>query len=54
MNQEKLKLIVRNMELLVNALKEEIKEPSIPKYEEVISYYNRNDVDEFYDENEDV
>lgn len=54
MNQEKIKMIVRNMELLVNALKEEIKEPTFPKYEEVVSYYNENDVDEYYNEEDDV
>ena len=54
MNQEKVRMIVHNMELLISALKEELKEPVIPKYEEVISYYDKNDVDEFYDENEDV
>lgn len=54
MNQERIKLIVRNMELLVNALKEEIKEPVSPNYEEVVSYYNENDVDEYYSEDDDV
>lgn len=54
MNVEKVKLIVKNMELLVTALKEEIKDPVVPPYEEVVSYYHRNDVDEYYDENEDV
>lgn len=54
MNQEKIKLIIHNMELLLTSLKEELKEPVMPNYEEVISYYDKNDVDEFYDENEDV
>ena len=54
MNRERIKLIVRNMELLVNALKEEIKDPVVPNYQEVVSYYDKNDVDEYYDENEDV
>lgn len=54
MNQERIKMIVHNMELLVSALKEEIKEPVIPNYEEVISYYDENDVDEYYSEDDDV
>lgn len=54
MNQERIKLIIRNMELLVNALKEEIKDPVIPNYEEVVSYYDENDVDEYYSEDDDV
>lgn len=49
MNQEKLKLIVHNMELLVRSLKEEIQEPSNMNYEEVAPYLIDDDI-EFYEE----
>lgn len=42
------------MELLIRSLKEELKDPVVPNYEEVVSYFDENDVDEYYDENEDV
>ncbi len=47
MNQERLKLIVHNLELLVNSLKEEIQDPSDYKYEEIAPYIEE-DVDEYY------
>lgn len=53
MNQERLKLIVHNLELLVNSLKEEICEPPSYKYEEIASYIE-DDVDEYYVEEENV
>jgi hypothetical protein len=52
MNQERLKLIVHNLELLVNSLKEEIQEPSVDyNYGEIASYIE-SDVDEYYVEGE--
>lgn len=45
MNRERIKLIIKNMELLVEALKEEIKEPV--KESESILY---DDYDEIYEE----
>jgi hypothetical protein len=53
MNQERLKLIVNNLELLVQSLKEEIQEPSNYSYEEIASYIEDDDL-EYYDEEEDV
>lgn len=53
MNQERLKLIVNNLELLVRSLKEEIQEPSNYVYENIVPYIE-DDVDEYYVENEDV
>jgi hypothetical protein len=53
MNQERLKLIVHNLELLVNSLKEEIQDQSADyNYGEIASYIE-NDVDEYYVEGED-
>jgi hypothetical protein len=51
MNQERLKLIIKNLESLVNCLKEEIQEPIKYNYEEVVSYIE-DDVDEYYVEEE--
>ena len=54
MQKEKLEMIVATLELLLVTLKEELKEqPEIP-YEEVVSYLNEEDVDEYYDEELDV
>jgi hypothetical protein len=53
MNKEKLKLIVRNLELLVQSLKEELDLEDRPQYnyEEITS--NLTDYDEvFYDEDD--
>ena len=49
MNQEKVKLIVRNMELLVRSLKEELKDSPSISYEEVSPYLVDDDI-EFYEE----
>jgi hypothetical protein len=51
MNQERLKLIVNNLELLVRSLKEEIQEPLNHNYEEIVSYID-DDVDEYFVEDE--
>jgi hypothetical protein len=56
MNKQKLKLIVRNLELLVDSLKEEIDsdEKSNLNYKEITHYLENCDDDiEYYDENED-
>lgn len=52
MNQERLKLIVNNLELLVRSLKEEIQEPSVYKYEEISQFLEEDGDLEYYDENE--
>ena len=49
MNQEKVKLIIHNMELLIHSLKEELQEPLNMKYEEVAPYLVDDDI-EFYEE----
>ena len=49
MNQEKVKLIVHNMELLVRSLKEELKDPPSLSYDEVCPYLVDDDI-EFYEE----
>jgi type II secretory ATPase GspE/PulE/Tfp pilus assembly ATPase PilB-like protein len=54
MNQEKVKLIVKNMELLIQSLKKEIEDPVEYNYEEITQYINDEDVDEYYDDKEDV
>jgi hypothetical protein len=51
MNREKVKLIVRNMELLIGSLKKELEEPPDHNYEEIVSYIE-DDVDEYYIEGE--
>lgn len=54
MTKEKLEMIVATLELLLVTLKEELKEqPELP-YEEVVSYLNEDDVDEYYEEDLDV
>jgi hypothetical protein len=53
MDKEKVKLIIHNVELLIQSLKKEIDEPSY-KYEEIVSYIDENDVDEYYSEEDDV
>lgn len=52
MNQERLKLIVHNLELIVNSLKEEMREESVFYNHEEISSYIESDVDEYYVEEE--
>lgn len=54
MNQERVKLIVRNLESLIECLKQELEEPkevSRMPYEEIAPYLE--DYDEIYDESED-
>tara|TARA_R110000868_G_scaffold6275_7_gene35772 strand:- start:178 stop:339 length:162 start_codon:yes stop_codon:yes gene_type:complete len=53
MNKEKVKLIVRNLDLLITSLKEEIDAEVEHQYEEIVSYIE-DDVDEFYDDRQDV
>jgi hypothetical protein len=49
MNKERLKLIVKNLDLLVQSLKEEIQDVSEDHYENFSSYLD-DDVDEYYEE----
>lgn len=55
MNNERLKLIVRNLDLLVQSLKEELEDVPEVSYE-TTSLYVEDDVDEYYteDDEEDV
>ena len=46
MNAERLKLIVRNMDLLVQSLKEELNDFPEVSYQNIVSYLD--DVDEYY------
>ena len=52
MNSERIKLIVNNMDLLVQSLKKELEDQPENLYNEVVSYVDYNDVDEFYVEDE--
>lgn len=55
MNQERLKLIVQNLDLLVQSLKKEIEYTSNYNYEEISSYIEDEDDDlEYYEEENDV
>ncbi len=54
MDQERLRMIVHNLELLVNSLKEEIKEPADYQTNEMTPYINEEDIDEYYSEEDDV
>ena len=45
MDNEKVKLIIRNMELLINALKEELKESENKTYQEICSYIDEYEPD---------
>lgn len=54
MNQERLKLIVNNLELLVQSLKEEIQEPPNHTYEEIASYIEDDDLEYYSEDEEDV
>jgi len=49
MNRDKVKLIVRNMELLVRALKEELGDPPKLKYEEIVPNIDHYEPD-YYEE----
>lgn len=51
MNKEKVKLIVGNMELLIQSLKEEIQDLPEISYENIVPYLE-DDVDEYYVEGE--
>jgi hypothetical protein len=51
MNKERLKLIVSNLELLVQSLKEEIQDLPEISYENIAPYIE-DDVDEYYVEGE--
>ena len=55
MNNERLKLIVRNLDLLVQSLKEELEDVPEVSYETTSSYVE-DDIDEYYteDDEEDV
>jgi hypothetical protein len=54
MDQEKVKLIIRNMELLLQSLKKEIEEPPEYVYEEIAPYIQDEDDDiEYYSEEDD-
>ena len=46
MNAERLKLIVRNMDLLVQSLKEELNDFPEVSYQNIVSHLD--DVDEYY------
>jgi hypothetical protein len=48
MNQEKVKLIIHNLELLLSSLKEELQGPLVINNYEEISSYIEDDVDEYY------
>lgn len=50
MNKERLKLIVRNMDLLVQSLKEELDDAPEISYENITPYLD--DVDEYYTEDD--
>ena len=50
MNKERLKLIVRNMDLLVQSLKEELDDIPELSYENITSYLD--DADEYYTEDD--
>jgi hypothetical protein len=54
MKKEKLEMVVATLELLLVTLKEELKTTKDPLYDEVVSYLNEEDVDEFYEEELDV
>jgi hypothetical protein len=54
MNSEKVKLIIHNMELLLQSLKKECEDSSGYVYEEIAPYISDGDVDEYYSEEEDV
>jgi len=50
MNQDKLKLIVKNLELLVDSLKSEINSNDDLEYQQVIPYFNpTDDYDEVFE-----
>jgi len=54
MNIDKIKLIIHNMELLLQSLKEEFGDSSEHVYEEIIPYLIEDDIDEYYSEEDDL
>jgi hypothetical protein len=55
MNQERLKLIVQNLDLLIQSLKKEIEDAPEYDYQKIASYIEEEDSDlEYYDEETDV
>lgn len=54
MDVEKIKLLLSNIEILIQHVKEEITEPAKVDYDEVLTYYDDSDVEEYYDDKEDV
>lgn len=54
MDSEKVKLIIRNMELLIQSLKDELSSSESTYVYEEIAPYLEDDVDEFYDPSEEV
>lgn len=55
MNQERLKLIVQNLDLLIQSLKKEIEDVPEYDYQKIVSYIEEEDTDlEYYDEETDV
>lgn len=54
MKKEKLEMVVATLELLLITLKEELKNTTDLPYEEVVSYLNEEDIDEYYEEDLDV
>jgi len=53
MNRDKVKLIIRNMESLLQALKNEFEDTPEYVYEKIIPFVE-DDVDEYYSEEDDV
>jgi len=53
MNKERLKLIVKNLELLTQSLKEELEMDEIVEYSEEKVEYSIDDYDEVFYDNED-
>ena len=54
MNRNKVKLIIRNMESLLQVLKQEFEDTPEYVYEKIIPYIKEDDVDEYYSEEDDV
>ena len=54
MNREKVKSIIHKMEILLHTLKKEFHDSPDYVYEEIIPYIEKDDVDEYYSEEDDV
>ena len=54
MNQERLKLIVQNLDLLIQSLKKEIEDVPEYDYQKIVSYIEEDPDLEYYDEEIDV